>query len=104
MRTRVSPVSDGSTYADDELVASWGLLQANVGRAQRRLLEKLDEYGIPGQFFTVLLLLLRADEHRLPMSRIARDLSMSGGGFTKLADRMATEGLIDRRSSSGDRR
>jgi DNA-binding MarR family transcriptional regulator len=29
---------------------------------------------------------------------------MTSGGFTKLADRMAREGLIDRRSSSDDRR
>jgi DNA-binding MarR family transcriptional regulator len=103
-RTRVTSVSNAGNYTDDDLVMSWGLVQTNVGRAQRRLLDKLEEYGIAGQFFTVLLLLLKADDHRLPMSRIARDLSMSGGGFTKLADRMATEGLIDRRSSAGDRR
>jgi DNA-binding MarR family transcriptional regulator len=100
----VTGVSNGGNYTDDDLVTSWGLVHTNVGRAQRRLLDKLDEYGIPGQFFTVLQLLLRAEGHRLPMSRIARDLSMSGGGFTKLADRMATDGLIDRRSSAGDRR
>ena len=29
---------------------------------------------------------------------------MTSGGFTKLADRMAREGLIDRRSSVADRR
>ncbi len=29
---------------------------------------------------------------------------MTSGGFTKLADRMAREGLIDRRSSANDRR
>jgi DNA-binding MarR family transcriptional regulator len=103
-RTRVTSVTNGGEHTDDELVTSWGLVYTNVGRAQRRLLDKLDEYGIPGQWFTVLHLLLKAEDNRLPMSRIARDLSMSGGGFTKLADRMATEGLIDRRSSAGDRR
>src|SRR6185312_9793874 len=51
-----------------------------------------------------LTLLLESDEQRLPMSRIARDLAMTSGGFTKLADRMARDGLIDRRGSSGDRR
>jgi DNA-binding MarR family transcriptional regulator len=29
---------------------------------------------------------------------------MTAGGFTKLADRMARDGLIDRRNSSADRR
>ena len=55
-------------------------------------------------YFSVLTLLLDAEDHRLPMSRIARDLAMTSGGFTKLADRMARDGLIDRRGSSGDRR
>jgi hypothetical protein len=40
----------------------------------------------------------------MPMTRLARDLSMTAGGFTKLADRMGREGLIDRRGSEGDRR
>jgi DNA-binding MarR family transcriptional regulator len=38
------------------------------------------------------------------MGRLAAELSMTGGGFTKLADRIAREGLIDRRNSAGDRR
>jgi DNA-binding MarR family transcriptional regulator len=97
-------VSNGGNYTDDELATSWGLVYTNVERAQRRLLEKIEEFDIPGQWFIVLQRLLKAEDHRLPMSHIARDLSMSGGGFTKLADRMATEGLIDRRSSVGDRR
>lgn len=59
---------------------------------------------MPGPWFAVLHRLLRADDHRLPMSRLAKDLSITSGGFTKLADRMARDGLIDRRGSSGDRR
>ena len=55
-------------------------------------------------YFAVLTLLLDSEDQRLPMSRIARDLAMTSGGFTKLADRMARDGLIDRRGSSGDRR
>ena len=46
----------------------------------------------------------QAPDRRLPMTRLARDLTMTSGGFTKLADRMAREGLIDRRGSSDDRR
>ncbi|MDQ6848888.1 MAG: MarR family transcriptional regulator [Actinomycetota bacterium] len=42
--------------------------------------------------------LLRAEDHRSPMSALAREVSMTSGGFTKLADRMARGGLIDRRS------
>ena len=46
----------------------------------------------------------RAEEHRLPMSSLARELTMTTGGFSKLADRMAADGLIDRRGTTDDRR
>jgi len=64
----------------------------------------VDATGVAAPWFAVLELLLRAEEHRLPMSQIAREVSFTTGGFTKLADRMGREGLIDRRGSSGDRR
>jgi len=38
------------------------------------------------------------------MSTLARELSMTSGGFSKLADRMAADGLIDRRGTVDDRR
>ena len=51
-----------------------------------------------------LQLLLRSPHHRLSMSRIARDLSMTTGGLSKLVQRLAVAGLIDRRGTSTDRR
>lgn len=64
----------------------------------------MEASGVPSQWFGVLHLLLHADEHRMPMTQLARDVSITPGGFTKLADRMGREGLIDRRGSTGDRR
>jgi DNA-binding MarR family transcriptional regulator len=83
---------------------SWRLLVEVVARAERRLLEDVEAAGVSAQWFAVLQLLLRADKHRLPMSKLAREVSFTSGGFTKLADRMGREGLIDRRSSDHDRR
>ncbi len=65
---------------------------------------RLESLEMTLPYFAVLTLLLDSEDQRLPMSRIARDLAMTSGGFTKLADRMARDGLIDRRGSSGDRR
>lgn len=96
--------TEPSEIADDDLITSWALAVDGLTRTQQRILDDVAEPGVPGQWFAVLHILLSADEHRLPMSRLARDLSMTSGGFTKLADRMASEGLIDRRGSSGDRR
>lgn len=86
------------------LVDQWRHMVAGVAVTRRRLDAALETSGLSPQFFDVLYLLLKADNHALPMTLLAREISMTSGGFTKLADRMAREGLIDRRSSSDDRR
>lgn len=90
--------------SDEELVDRWDVVLSATASTHRRVLRRIEDSGVPGPWFAVLHRLLRADDHRLPMSRLAKDLSITSGGFTKLADRMAREGLIDRRGSSGDRR
>lgn len=97
-------MSGVSGKADDDLIAQWRSVTSGVMRAQRRIDRMVEESGVPAQWFAVLHSLLLAPEHRLPMNALARDLSMTSGGFTKLADRMAVDGLIDRRSSAEDRR
>jgi len=97
-------VNESAGTSDDELIASWDLILRGVATTHRRIVAKLEHDGVPAQWFEVLRLLLAADEHRMPMSALARELTMTAGGFTKLADRMAREQLIDRRSSEGDRR
>lgn len=93
-----------SPLSTDDLVASWTLVVQGIQETQQLVLADVERVGVPAQWFAVLYLLLRAPDERLPMSKLARDLSMTSGGFTKLADRMARDGLIDRRGSSGDRR
>jgi DNA-binding MarR family transcriptional regulator len=88
----------------DHELAQWELLARAIERTQQRVLSRVEQIGVPGAWFGVLHELLSQRDHSLPMSRLARELSMSSGGFTKLADRMGQEGLIDRRASAGDRR
>lgn len=90
--------------SDDDLVAHWQRVSGAVIHTRRRVERILEATGVPAQSFAVLHLLLYADDHRMPMSVLAREVSMTSGGFTKLADRMARDGLIDRRGSSSDRR
>ena len=87
-----------------DLIRTWNAVTRGVSAVQHGLATSAESAGISAPYVPVLLVLLDADEHRLPMSRIAKDLAMTSGGFTKLADRMARDGLIDRRGSSGDRR
>jgi DNA-binding MarR family transcriptional regulator len=92
------------TNSDVDLVASWDTIVVGFARTQRRLLAAVEAVGLAGPSFEALRLLLHSDDHRMPMSRLARDLTMTAGGLTKLADRLARDGLIDRRNSSDDRR
>ena len=94
----------GTDHAGDALVTDWQTVASAVSSIQRRVDGALERSGVPSQWFVVLYALLHAEDHRLPMSRLAREARMTTGGFTKLADRMARDGLIDRRGSADDRR
>jgi DNA-binding MarR family transcriptional regulator len=97
-------MSMNASEVDIDLVASWKSIAVGFARTQERLLKPIDDAGIAEASFQALRLLLESDDHRMPMSRLARDLGMTAGGLTKLADRLARDGLIDRRNSSADRR
>jgi DNA-binding MarR family transcriptional regulator len=99
----VTPVADDE-IRDGELSALWREITTAAGRLQRQLDAALEAAGIPAQRYPALDLLLSADGHRLPMSALARRTTMTSGGFSKLADRMAADGLIDRRGTDADRR
>jgi DNA-binding MarR family transcriptional regulator len=85
-------------------LADWETLHRAVAGSHERVLARIEDAGVPRQWFAVVHRLYRVPDHRMPMSRLARELVMTSGGFTKLADRMGREGLIDRRGSEGDRR
>lgn len=62
------------------------------------------DLGVPDTWFEVLLRLGRTPGHRLRMTDLAEAVAFSSGGFTRLADRMAKEGLIRREPDPSDRR
>jgi DNA-binding MarR family transcriptional regulator len=97
-------VAETGTTRDDQLIADWQRIRAGTAMVQRRLDNAVEAQGVPAQWFAVLHVLLAAPEQGLPMTVLARDLAMTSGGFTKLVDRMAKDGLVDRRGFAGDRR
>jgi DNA-binding MarR family transcriptional regulator len=98
-------VTDPSGLSDDELVESWAVVTQGFHHTQNLLGLDVDAVlGLAPSWFEVLLRLLRASEHRMPMNRIADDVTMTSGGFTKLADRMVEAGLLRRTPSTNDRR
>jgi DNA-binding MarR family transcriptional regulator len=98
------PVAADAEITGAELETAWRSVVGGVSRAQRCIDQAVEEAGVPRAWFPVLLELLLIRGHRAPMSTLASEVAMSPGGFTKLADRMAREGLIDRRGSVSDRR
>ena len=89
---------------DDDLVTAWGLLLEAATLTSQRLAEGLERGGVSAPFFDVLVRLAREPSQRLPMTKLAGEVSLTSGGFTKLADRMEQEGLLYRQHSAQDRR
>lgn len=91
---------------DDELITAWGLVHEALRDIDPLLLKGIDPSGgdMAGPWFEVLVRLQRSPGQRLPMSRLAREVSLSSGGFTKLADRLAHKGYLAREACPTDRR
>jgi len=96
---------DGAGVDDRELVTWWGLVVEAYARTGRLVqVGPVEGVDLPGPWFEVLLRLLRTPGQRLTMTQLARETTLTSGGFTKLADRMAQAGLIERQPSPQDRR
>jgi MarR family transcriptional regulator, 2-MHQ and catechol-resistance regulon repressor len=95
----------GESAVDDEFITSWGRLVEAYNYVERRLGRSLEESsGVPSAWFEVLLRLARADDGQLSMSALADQVALTTGGITRLLDRMIAAGLVDRRTSTADRR
>jgi MarR family transcriptional regulator, 2-MHQ and catechol-resistance regulon repressor len=60
--------------------------------------------GLPAAHFEVLLRLGRSPGDQLRMSELASQLGVTSGGATRLVDRVAAGGLVERRACVDDRR
>jgi DNA-binding MarR family transcriptional regulator len=90
---------------DDERLTTAGLLfEAHAGLAaalERRL---VDECGLSGQWFELLLRLARSPGHRLRMCDLAAQVALSPSGLTRAIDRLEESGLVVREHCPEDRR
>lgn len=95
------PVSEG--LCDDRLTLAGLLFESSVGLGA--LLERrLDEAGLSRQWFEVLIRLARSPEHRLRMSELAAQTTLTASGLTRVIDRMEDTGLVTRQACPDDRR
>jgi DNA-binding MarR family transcriptional regulator len=90
---------------DAELVSWWGLVLEGFTTTMRSVAAEVEAATGLGQApAEVMLRLGRTPGGRLPMSRIARESSLSSGGFTKVADKLAALGHVRRVPCDDDRR
>jgi DNA-binding MarR family transcriptional regulator len=91
---------------EHDLLDAWQhLIEAHV-RIEARVAAAIQETdGLTMPEVELLMRLRKAPEpHELPSTQLAREVSFSSGGLTKLADRLVQAGLVERRAVPGDRR
>lgn len=97
-RTRTDPLQH-------PLLTTVGLFMeahAGLSLAMERRLET--QSGMSVQWFEVLIRLARTPEHRLRMSDLAAQTTLSASGLTRAVDRLAAAGLVERQACPDDRR
>ncbi|NEA66584.1 MarR family transcriptional regulator [Streptomyces sp. SID12488] len=98
-------ISSPLEAANNALVLAFGRLQGAANRLEYILGRSLEqECGISHLMFEVLLILGRAGEPGLSMRAVAQEQVLTTGGATRLVDRMAAAGLVERAEDPDDRR
>lgn len=91
--------------ADHRLLTTIGLfMEAHAGLVatfERRL---SDQGAVTGQSFEILLRLVRSEGHRLRMSDLAAQTTLTASGLTRAVDRLERDGLVQRVACESDRR
>jgi DNA-binding MarR family transcriptional regulator len=80
----------------EELAAWRGLLRAHASLTRALDAELLDAHGLPLTSYEVLLYVADSPEGRMRMSELAESVLLSRSGLTRLVDRLAKAGLLER--------
>jgi len=90
---------------DDARITTFGRLVEAYALLSKLLDDELEgEVGLPLLWYGVLLHLGRAPGGVRPISELVESTAFTGGGVTRLVDRMERAGYVERRACPGDRR
>ena len=90
---------------DAALLHQWYTVHSGVIRLAETMLAEVEaQAGVTAAEFRVLWLLVTAPGRTAPMNELSRVLCFSTAGTTKLVDRLAGLGLVERRTHATDRR
>jgi DNA-binding MarR family transcriptional regulator len=85
-----------SLLSAEELAAWRGLLRTHASLTRALDAELLEAHGLPLTSYEVLLFLADSPEGRMRMSDLADSVLLSRSGLTRLVDRLARDGLLER--------
>jgi DNA-binding MarR family transcriptional regulator len=95
----------GLCPVDDDRITLMGLLVEAHAHLTRILGAELERAcGIPLSWFDVLIRLAGSPDEHLTMTQLAGEVSLTSGGITRLVDRIAEAGLVERQNCPSDRR
>ena len=89
----------------DERITTYGLLHEAHGRLSHAFEQTfLARVGISAALYELLVRVARSAEGRVKMSDLARQMAVTTGGATRIADRAQAAGLVERQPCRDDRR
>ncbi len=90
---------------EDTRTASWRAFLRTYATVVRKLEREMDEdQDLPLTWYDILAFLDRAPDCRMRMQDLAESVLLSRSGLTRLLDRMADAGLVERMPCEEDRR
>jgi MarR family transcriptional regulator, 2-MHQ and catechol-resistance regulon repressor len=93
-----------STDLDDPRFTAVGLFAEAYTGLTARFAAQFEEHRLSAVEFEVLMRLARSPGHRLRMTDLAGQTSLSTSGVTRVVDRMDRDGLVCREACPSDRR
>jgi len=92
-------------HLDERELRAWrGLLCAHAALVKALDAELEEAHGLPLSSYEVLRYLADAEDQRMRMCDLASSVLLSRSGLTRLVDRLAREGLLERVACSEDAR
>src|SRR4051812_44199863 len=93
-----------SADLNDPRFTAMGLFAEAFTGLTNRFAAQFEEHRLSGVEFEVLMRLARSPGHRLRMTDLAGQTSLSTSGVTRVVDRMDRDGLVRREACPTDRR
>lgn len=109
MIDELPPSPDDSTGPTAELLGdarltATGLMIETFSAIGERIERELESYGLGSSSFEVLVRLARSEGHRLRMTELAAQSTLTNSGLTRVVDRLERQGHVERVPCSTDRR